>query len=272
MTQTITVSGQQSAESIMKAAQVLETAIDEKQPAVALPDNFSVCRLEHFYSERLIPRGALKLSFINEFVRQVQEGHTVFVDRDSMSATTYLDEDPMNPGLGHYQNSVVLALKPTPEKLLLDRFKKPVRISQQEAAELFEDYYQLFFAEGKDGIAIGRALRHTKLQATQSSDHTVGNLSATKSTLETIEAKAGSGNELPSKITCTAQLFENLPEFVFEMRLGVVRQTSQVEFVLSVICWNELITKAATEFVEVLKTSGVGSSTVLVGTFNSEGK
>jgi uncharacterized protein YfdQ (DUF2303 family) len=145
-------------------------------------------------------------------------------------------------------------------------------MSQQGAAELFEDYSHLFSADGKNGAAIGRVLRRTQLLATQKSDHAVGNLSASKSTLESIEAKASEGEELPSLITCKAPLFENLPNFEFTIRLGVVRQTSSVEFVISIICWNELITKASTTFVNILKDSGLQNTKILVGTFSSEPK
>jgi uncharacterized protein YfdQ (DUF2303 family) len=100
MANSITLNEQVDAATIEEANLKLTNAVSAVFPAVALPNSFTLHSLERFYESRIIPRGALKLSLIDDFVTAVKSGHTVFIDREAIAQRHILTKNPPNKGSG----------------------------------------------------------------------------------------------------------------------------------------------------------------------------
>lgn len=213
------------AEAISAAASATEAGLHTG--LVALPSDFTVHDLEKHQEHRRRARGVMGTSVIADFATYVlqhkEEGATVFIDPDAMTATAVLNLGaPDAPG--HADNTAKLGLKRTAAYAALRNIATGAGHKQTTIAEFFEDWpgELEFFREEEGRIAAPKAIaavRKVTIEALRKLESTEQSLSASKSTFEAVTAS--SSEPIPTTIYFNCVPYADLTARTFVMRLTI---------------------------------------------------
>ncbi|MBX3653243.1 MAG: DUF2303 family protein [Ramlibacter sp.] len=217
------------AQAIAAASTAVNEAISEHvgRGIVALPVDFTNHDLEKVLPLRRRARGVMTTSVISSFAQYVQdhkeEGASVFIDQNAMTATAVLNlGTPLEPG--HADNLAKMEAKRMAAFAALLQTATGSALSQTKAAEFFEDWsgHLLFFKDGSERVPPGRAIaavRKLTIEALRKLESTEQQLSASRSSFESVSAT--SSDPLPTTIYFTCEPYHGLKSREFVMRLGV---------------------------------------------------
>lgn len=249
---------------IKEASEATGAALKDGQ-IIGLPENFTVHDLEKFMQNRRRPRGIMSTSSIGSFVQytldHAENGATVFIKPDNMTATAVLNlgttESP-----GHTDNRAKLELDATAAYRALTAIATGTGQSQQRIAEFLEDWVnevKCFNSDGpiapKNAIA---AIRKITIEAMRKVESEEQSLSASKSAFEAVSAT--SKEPIPAMVYFTCTPYTGLAERTFVMRLGVLTGGDKPAINLRIIKHEEHVQEVADELRSRLETAFVGKS------------
>ena len=268
-----TLTALQEAHAIREANASLATSTQTHE-SVALPSDYKLHDLEQYLPNRRRARGTMNTedldSFSEYFVYHAQNGATVFVDKETMKAIGVLNLGNSVDAPGHADNKAVLTLKSLVTYDALRKVATGQAQTQQAVAEWMEDWQDLIkcYHDGEiittsKGIAAVRAIT---IEAARNVESEEGQLSASKSTFESV--KASSKHTLPTHIYFECFPYMGLQERTFVLRLGILTTGDKTSIVLRPVKMEEHQQDMANEFAgivtESLKTSGYP---VLIGSY-----
>lgn len=211
--------------AVTAAAKTLETSAHE---LVVIPDSMHLQSLEQYGVGRARFRGTLHTHSLSDFANYVlrhADNSTLpsgFIDQDNMACTVLFNlGTPGNPG--HGDDTATLRLQATAAyRALLGILQKPLQ--QQDLAEWLEDWAQHWTAQcGSEQLSTAQAItgiRKMTIKASSQRDSVVGDMSASRSAMDQIEA--ASLDRLPTSFIFTCQPYEGLPSVTVELRLSVI--------------------------------------------------
>lgn len=196
---------------------------------VALPNDFQVHDLEKFMPARRRMRGKMHTTSLQSFADYVLAradlGATVFVNPTEMKAAAVLNmgnaEKP-----GHCDHIAVLAFQATAAYVAMRNLVNFGDITQRKLAEFMEDHYDSLQCLDVDGNymitkhAIA-AVRNITIEALAKADASEGQLSAERSSFESVKASSKAG-AMPVWIEFLCVPYMDLSLRTFRMRLGIV--------------------------------------------------
>lgn len=215
------------AQAITAAASAVTSQVD--QGPVPLPDDFTLHDLETYQHCRRRARGTMTTSSAVDFaiyVRAHRElGACVFIDQDNMAAVAVLNlGNPEAPG--HADNLAKLKSKKTAAYVALLARANGVPLKQEQVAEFLEDWSQnlaCYLALDGEHMPLAKAVaavRKVTIEALRKMESTEQQLSASRSTFETVHATSG-GDALPAIIRFECEPYLGLKSRAFYMRLGI---------------------------------------------------
>lgn len=240
---------------------------------VVLPEGVSLHSLEHFEEGRYRFRGHLSTHSLSDFADYVEkhvdsEGMAHgFVDQGRMSATAIFNLGHTGRA-GHGDDTATLTLKPTAAYTVLQAIVGQA-LGQQQLAEWLEDWAPNITAKVNDEIlptltAIA-AVRRMTIKATSQRDSVVGDLSASRSAMDEIEAK--SLDRLPTTFEFATVPFEGLSVANITLRLSVITGHDNPVLKLRWVGEEAQREEFAREFKDVLEQQVGDSVPLTIGTF-----
>ncbi|MFD1216376.1 DUF2303 family protein [Microbulbifer celer] len=216
----------QAAQTVADLTLALKDA-ELKTPLAAVPDNFRLSSLEQYLPGRCRYRGTMETVALDDFTNYCEEfsaaGAACFVDPQKMTARSIFNlGDIVEPG--HADFSAKLSLVKTAEySALLDI--NGSRSNQKTMAEFLEDYQDSIVCYAADGEAIPNskaiaAVRRLTIEASRREDHESQDFKASRSALESIEARSEHGLPAGFRFECTP--YNGLNIRSFELRLSVL--------------------------------------------------
>lgn len=216
----------QAARTVADLTQALKYA-NLEMPVAALPDNFKLANLEQYLPGRCRYRGAMKTVALKDFMdycdAHADSGAACFVDPQKMTARSIFNlGDAAEPG--HADFTAELSLVKTAEySALLDL--NGSRSNQKTMAEFLEDYQDSIVCFAGDGEVIPNskaiaAVRRLTIEASRREDHESQDFKASRSALESIEARSDHG--LPSGFRFECIPYNGLEIRSFDLRLSVL--------------------------------------------------
>lgn len=247
-------------------------ALDTFTPVIALPAGTTVQSLEKFQAGRSRFRGSLSTESLTSFTDYVLARQEVaaegFVDAEAMNCLVYFnlgDED--RPGHGDYTAS--LTLKKTSAFKALERAAGSTW-SQKDLSDWLEDWLPNINAQDAEGVDIPlskaiAAIRSITVESLRKGEHNVSDMSASRSTLEQVEARSDQG--LPAELMFSCPPYEGLKSRSVRLRVGVLTSSDKPAIRLRWIGEEALREEIAEEFKDLLKTEVGGAANLTVGTF-----
>lgn len=267
-----TLTALQEGASIRMAQAALEESKITKE-TVALPSDYRLHDLENYLPNRRRARGAMTTSSLLSFAayskEHLEEGATVFVDKDGMSATAVLNlGTPERPG--HADNNAVIKLDKTAAYKALTAIANGVGRSQKEVAEFLEDWSGLIRCFNEDGeiknsqaIASVRKITIDSMRKLESEEQSLG---ASKSAFESVQAS--SKEPLPTIIELNCVPYSDLENRSFVLRLGVLTGEATPKVNLRIIKAEQASEEMAEEFSARISDAFDGSLPVVLGTYS----
>lgn len=247
--------------------------LDTFTPVLALPSDVKLHNIEKFQLERSRFRGALVTHSLTDFANYVvaAKGPVAvgFVDGDAMACTVYFNlGDIETPGHGDY--SATLTLKKTAAFLALEQAAQRQH-AQKDLSDWIEDWAPNLKALDADEKEIdlrkaAGAIRSISIEQARKSEHVVGDMSASRSAMDQIEAKSSEG--LPAEFLFTVAPYEGLIARTIRLRVAVLTGGDKPTLRLRWIGEAQLREDLAQEFKQVVQTEVGGSATLTIGTFN----
>ena len=247
--------------------------LDTFTPVLALPSDVRLHNIEKFQLERSRFRGVLITHSLTDFANYVvaakgpaAEG---FVDGDAMACTVYFNlGDAENPGHGDY--SATLTLKKSAAFLALEQTAQRQH-AQKDLSDWIEDWAPNLKALDADDKEIdlrkaAGAIRSISIEQARKSEHVVGDMSASRSAMDQIEAKSSEG--LPAEFLFTVAPYEGLIARTIRLRVAVLTGGDKPTIRLRWIGEAQLREDLAQEFKQVVQKEVGGSATLTIGTFN----
>lgn len=140
-----------------KIAAQINAAVKDEAAAVALPDGWSIEKLETLKPQRQYPRGKFNTTHWQDFLAygkaRESEGAVCFINPDNMTARILFD---YRDGIGHAKNTADYEAELTPPFLALMK-KTDTPLKQRDLTNLLEDWGDDITAYDKDGTAIPTA-------------------------------------------------------------------------------------------------------------------
>lgn len=193
-----------------------------------LPDSVSIHSLEQYQPHRNRFRGTLRTSAIPDFVEYVNRhcreatGPACFVNQDEMSAQVIFNLGSIEQA-GHGDDTAQLTLKPTAAYASLCAVLGR-GMTQQTLAEWLEDWAPHIAAFAHDDpMTIAAAIngvRKMTIKQVSERNSTVGDLSASRSAMDEIEAR--SQEILPTAFAFSVAPYEGLQVAQIRLRLAVI--------------------------------------------------
>lgn len=207
---------------------------------VTLPANFTVHDLEKHMPTRRRARGLMVTDVLDSFaaytLEHAEDGATVFVSTDDMSATAVLNLGTPDAPL-HADNKANLYSRQTAAYKALRSIANGQGQKQATVAEFLEDWaghVKCFSAEGElsppKAIA---AIRKVTIETMRKLESEEQQLSASMSAFESV--KASSKEALPTTIYFTCQPYKGFNERTFVLRLAVLTNGDKPAIGLRVI-------------------------------------
>lgn len=251
---------------------------------IALNNDYTVNDLEEFQNGRNRARGLLKTPSFEDFKSyvlncastlaedeslKVQLLAPVFVDHKNVSATAILNFVENGFSQGHCDHKALLQLEPTVVWSKLNTLKDR-KLSQRDFAVFLEDWVSVLEITDADGNVIGgaqalAAVRNMKIDSTVSSDHSVGNLSESRSRFEQVEARSKE-DFTPAYFKIRNSAYFGLDERLIVLRLIVNtnedKPTFSIQIVKEELLLDEIIQDFKAKVIELLP-----ENPVRIGTF-----
>lgn len=251
---------------------------------IALNNDYTVNDLEEFQNGRNRARGLLKTPSFEDFKSyvlncaptlaedeslKVQFLAPVFVDHKNVSATAILNFVENGFSQGHCDHKALLQLEPTVVWSKLNALKDR-KLSQRDFAIFLEDWVSVLEITDADGNVIGgaqalAAVRNMKIDSTVSSDHSVGNLSESRSRFEQVEARSKE-DFTPAYFKIRNSAYFGLDERLIVLRLIVNtnedKPTFSIQIVKEELLLDEIIQDFKAKVIELLP-----ENPVRIGTF-----
>lgn len=250
---------------------------------IALNNDYTVNDLEEFQNGRNRARGVLKTPSFEDFKSYVLSaepqcnedeaisltGAPVFVDHKNVSATAILNFAAKGFSQGHCDHKALLQLEPTVVWSKLNALKDR-KLSQRDFAVFLEDWVSVLEITDADGNVIGgaqalSAVRNMKIDATVSADHSVGNLSESRSRFEQVEARSKE-EFTPAYFKIPDSAYFGLDERLIVLRLIVNTNDDKPVFSIQIVkeelLLDEIIQDFKAKVIELLP-----ENPVRIGTF-----
>ncbi|KXZ66763.1 hypothetical protein AVENLUH5627_02457 [Acinetobacter venetianus] len=250
---------------------------------VAIHEDYKIHDLEQFQNGRDRARGLLKTPSFEDFKSYVLSaepqhnedgaitltGAPVFVDHKNVSATAVLNFAAKGFSQGHCDHKALLQLEPTVVWSKLNALKDR-KLSQRDFAVFLEDWVSVLEITDADGNVIGgaqalAAVRNMKIDSTVSSDHSVGNLSESRSRFEQVEARSKE-DFTPAYFKIRNSAYFGLDERLIVLRLIVNtnedKPTFSIQIVKEELLLDEIIQDFKAKVIELLP-----ENPVRIGTF-----
>lgn len=207
-------------------------ALATQTPTIVLPEGCQVVTLEKWQAGRSRFRGIYSTHSLADFSIYV-------IDRAVANAKGFIDQDEMTCTLlfnlgtdvlpGHADDRAVLRLKASAGYKAAQAIGGRA-MSQKDLSDWIEDWNQFLTAADETGQAMTiakaiAAVRTITIKAASESDHTVGETSASRSTLDQIEAR--SKETLPNTLLFNVIPYEGLTEQQIMLRVSVITSGSQ---------------------------------------------
>jgi uncharacterized protein YfdQ (DUF2303 family) len=242
-------------------------------PTVVLPADSQVITLEKWQAGRSRYRGIYSTHSLADFSKYV-------TDRAMANAQGFIDQDEMTCTLifnlgtdvapGHADDRAILRLKPSAGYKAAQAIGGRT-MSQRDLSDWIEDWNQFLSATDESGgsMTIAKAIaaiRTITIKAASESDHTVGETSTNRSTLDQIEAR--SKETLPATLLFNVIPYEGLTEQQIMLRVSVI--TSGAQPVLKLRWVGEEVQREdiAQEFKFALQEKIRTSATLSLGAFD----
>lgn len=253
--------------------------LDTHQDSILLRDGNGgefVTSLEHLAEHRSRFRGTFRTSVIAELFSYITDwrehcGSTeqpqAFIDPDKMTATAIFNlGDLATPG--HADHRAELALKKSAAYAALT--SRPQHFNQRQLAEWLEDWRDYLTpindaGESSNLVSAIAAVRDVTVDKARSEQHTVRDLGATHSAMESIDAK--SAHTLPAAFEFNCVPFEGLSSRVLVLRLGVITSDDKLHFTLRTLQAEAVTEAIAMDFRDVLSRQLGISCRVRIGQF-----
>lgn len=249
--------------------------LNTDKPAVLMPGSFQVVDLEKFDKHRSRFRGTYSTSSLKDFADHVvnrDAGATGFInadDADKLSCTVFYNiGDQAQPG--HCDDIAVLTLKPTAAfKAVQGVVGKSM--DQKTLSDWIQDWSLTLSATDVDGKDLElrktiAAVRNIKIEAKASSDHSVGNMNAARSSMEQIEAR--SEHELPAYLIMSAIPFSGLQVRQLKLAVSVLTGGEKPALSLRWVGKEPQLEEINQEFKCVLSKEVGGSARLFLGSFD----
>lgn len=260
------------ATAVREISQLTTTAngIDFTREAIVVPEGMTVVDLERFHDFRRRYRGKFKTETLAAFVAYVApfaDGQSCFVDAEAGAATMVLDAGTEDKP-GHCEHAAMLTLRKTAAYAALT-LNAGKALTQQSMAEFLEDWHHVLTPYGADGteIAMSRAIsaiRKIDIKATINRGSEVQNMSASRSSLERIEAS--SVDTLPAGFSAKIAPYKELEVRKIDLQLSV-RTSDEPKMIYRVVGYEALAEDIAEEFAALLGKQLPGQVTPIIGTF-----
>jgi len=262
-------------QAVIEALNADIAGADTATPVVAVPDNFALHDLEKFMPGRARFRGEYETRSIEDFLAYSLEydnlGAGCFVDPERMRAKAIfnlgIENDP-----GHADHTATLTMKETAEyRALLDVHCKT--LDQKELAEFVEDWSDYIDALDSDGnqMSLPRAvtaIRNMSIEAKSNTETGVGDFKASRSSLESVEAK--SKHDMPNSLRVSCVPYEGLAEREFELRLSAIAHSDNgVKFSVRIKRHEALVQDIGNELAAAIQSRQTMEMSVFIGTFKA---
>src|SRR5574337_264139 len=245
---------------------------NQRQDAIALPDNFKLHDIEHLKPTRRRARGLMRTRLLAPFAAYVKAnaelGASVFLDPVQMKASAVLNlGTPAAPG--HADNQALFEPSQTAPYLALLTIAELAR-NQRAVAEFIEDWAPQIqcFADAEEikPPAAVAAVRKLTIESARKSESTVEPLSASRSSFESIQASSKS--TLPTWVYFTCKPYADLSERLFVLRLGVTTGDAAPMLTLRIQRPEEHVEQMADECAVKLRDAfGEGAPPIFVGSY-----
>lgn len=242
-------------------------------PVLALPVDVKLHSIEKFQELRSRFRGALSTHSLKDFsayvIDETSNAAAGFVDADAMACTVYFNlGTTTEPGHGDF--TATLNLKKTAAFLALEQAAQRLH-AQKDLSDWIEDWapnLQALDADDKliDLRKAAGAIRSISIEQARKSEHVVGDLSASRSAMDQIEAKSSEG--LPAEFLFTVVPYEGLSKQTIRLRVAVLTGGDKPALRLRWIGEAQLREDLAQEFKSVVQQEVGGAATLTIGSFN----
>lgn len=250
---------------------VTSTQIDTGRDVIALPKSMSLHDLETFQPTRRRFRGKFRTRSLGAFIDYVADfgdNQRCFVDPEHAQATIYFDigteEVP-----GHREHVAELKLEMTAAYAALCE-KDSSAMKQRDMAEFLEDWRHILKPYSGDGVEYSinqaiAAVRKIDIKATIENGSSVQNHSASRSSLEKVEAT--SVETLPTGFTVAVRPYEELQERTLDLQLSV-RASGDPMLMFRIVGYEQLVESIAQEFADLLESQVPEGMPATVGVFS----
>ena len=244
-------------------------------PVVVVPQHFNVVDLERYQEGRNRFRGTYSTHSLVDFGAYVVERAAPdargFIDQDAMSCTVLFNlGTPDEPG--HADDRAMLRLKPSAAFAAVQAICGE-NLAQKSMSDWIEDWNQHLAASDEHGATMSiakaiAAVRTITVKASSESDHAVGEIRASRSTMDQIEAS--SKETLPAWLDFKVVPFEGLSEQVIRLRVSVITGGAQPVLKLRWIGEEAQREAIAQEFKAVLDNKVGTAAKLSLGTFDAK--
>lgn len=248
--------------------------LDTFTPTLVLPSDQKIHSIEKFQAGRSRFRGALHthslLDFGNYVMRENEDITAAgFVNADDMSCSVYFNlGDIVAPG--HGDHTATLTLKKTAAFKALERAASTT-FAQKDLSDWIEDWAPNLKALDPNDAYVdlrraAAAIRSISIEQARKSEHVVGDMSASRSAMDQIEAKSAEG--LPAEFLFTTEPYEGLNTQTIRLRVAVLTGGDKPALRLRWIGEDQLREDLAQEFKDVVQKEVGRAATLTIGSFN----
>lgn len=231
-------------------------------PTRTLPIDMQIHNLEKFQNYRNNYRAKMSTRSIDDFIgyHKLHEGKNCYVSPEDMVARTIFDIGTKGKPLHCVHKAVISLHKTALYEALLNAVLS--HKSQRQMADWIEEWHDHIEAladsdkvgsQEKDVIPLAKAIaaiRRLTIEEAKKSTHEEGNFKASRTALETIEAKADEGMPGYFKFTCTP--YPGLGEREFILRVNIIKSHNAPEFKLRILQADKIKEELTEEFRDIL--------------------
>lgn len=250
------------------------------QGIAVVHQDFKTQDLEAYLPERRRARNLFTTGYVADFVKYVNKhqeaGCTIYVDADSMSATAVLNQgSPEHPG--HCDNKAKVQL----QKLALYKDILALCASGALSQRLFAQWIEerkestkALDAEHQEQALsnVVTGIRSVTIERASSASNSVQALSAERSELESVMAKAkDADSQLPTYLKFNTKPYKELPEREFFVQVNLITSEREPKFSFSLWGAEQHREEMAEQFADLTAKAFAGENAppVLIGSFGS---
>jgi uncharacterized protein YfdQ (DUF2303 family) len=246
--------------------------LDTFNPAMVLPADARVHSLEAFQEHRSRFRGVMTTSSLKDFadytLTHAGTDSGGFVNSEEMTCVVLFNLGDQNLA-GHGDFYSKLILKKTAAFIALENAASRAH-AQKELSDFIEDWAPNLAAITPDGTDIdlrraAGAIRSITIEQARKSEHVVGDMSASRSAMDQIEAKSAEG--LPAELLFRVIPYEGLQAQTIQLRLAVLTGGDKPMLRLRWIGEAQLREDLAQEFKQVVASEIGGAAKLTIGSF-----